>query len=154
MSVPVLRSPENVQQLLSERWLDVQRVVGSLVSGVQLSLEIGHSEHFRSPRGYATTKVLSPSRFHITFSDKVLRCSVDRLDALIRHELGHVIDFATDREAANRWARSRGIDLPPTPERRADAVAFAVWRQMLRYDADEVQSLTEGAWARPEHLGL
>jgi len=153
MNITVLRSPEEVQRLLSERWLDVQHAAGPLVSDVQLSLELGESEHFHSPRGYATTKVLSPSRFHITFSEKALRCSEDRLDAIIRHELGHVIDFAAERKVAERWARSRGVDLPQTPERRADTIAFAVWRRMIRYDAEDVQSLSEGAWVRPERLG-
>lgn len=154
MNALVVRKPEEVQHLLSTRWAEMCREAGSLLSDVQLSLELGDSEHFRSPRGYATTKVLSQTRFHITFSDKVLRCSTDRLDALIRHELGHVLDFSTDRTTLDKWGRSRGVDLPPTPERRADALALAVWKQLIRYDDEDVQSLTSGAWARPERLGV
>jgi hypothetical protein len=44
--------------------------------------------------------------------------------------------------------------LPSTPERRADAIAEAVWRTKLKYDADTVQSTRYGCSPRPAHLGL
>lgn len=155
MSGIVPRSPEAVQQLLSQRWLDVQRESGGLLPpDVLLSLEIGDSEHFRAARGYATTTVLCSGRYHIKFSEKVLRCSEDRLDAIIRHELGHVLDFSVPLGGLDRWAQARGVTLPTTPERRADALALAVWRQFIRYDAEEVQSLSSGTFLRPERLGL
>jgi hypothetical protein len=155
MDVLVARSPEEVQRLLSVRWLDVQREIGPLLPpDLVLSLEIGDSEHFRTPRGYATTTVLCPGRYHITFSEKALWCSEDRLDAIIRHELGHVLDFSVPLEGVNRWSQSRGATLPATAERRADALALAVWRQFIRYDAEDVQSLSTGTFLRPERLGL
>lgn len=155
MDVLITRSPEEVQHLLSVRWLDVRRELGHLLPpDVVLSLEIGDSEHFRTPRGYATTTVLCPGRYHITFSEKVLGCSEDRLDAIIRHELGHVLDFSVPFEGGTRWSQSRGATLPATVERRADAWALAVWRQFIRYDAEDVQSLSSGTLLRPERLGL
>jgi len=155
MDVLITRSPEEVQHLLSVRWLDVRRELGHLLPpDVVLSLEIGDSEHFRTPRGYATTTVLCPGRYHITFSEKVLGCSEDRLDAIIRHELGHVLDFSVPGRGADRWAQARGVTLPATVERRADSLALAVWRQFIRYDAEDVQSLSSGTFLRPERLGL
>jgi hypothetical protein len=149
------QKPEEIQHLLSVRWLEAQREIGALLPpDVLLSLEIGDSEHFRTSRGYATTKVLSQSRFHITFSDKALHCPPDRLDALIRHELGHVLDFSVPGRGADRWAQARGVTLPATVERRADSLALAVWRQFIRYDAEDVQSLSSGTFLRPERLGL
>ena len=149
------QKPEEVQHLLSVRWLEAQREIGPLLPpDVLLSLEIGDSEHFRTSRGYATTKVLSQSRFHITFSDKVLHCPSGRLDALIRHELGHVLDFSVPTRRVDQWAQSRGVTLPATVERRADSLALAVWRQFIRYDAEDVQSLSVGNFLRPERLGL
>ena len=153
MNVLVARSPEAVQHLLALRWAEAQREVGSVLPPTHLSLEIGESPHFRTARGFATTQQLDPNRFHIKFAEKVAGCSEDRLDAVIRHELGHVLDLSVGKIALDRWAVPRGVYLPDTLERRADGIAFAVWRRPLRYDVEDVQSLATGVFPRPLHLG-
>ena len=153
MSVLVARSPEAVQHLLALRWAEAQREARSVLPPTHLSLEIGESPHFRTARGFATTQNLGENRFHIKFAEKVARCSEDRLDALIRHELGHVLDLSVERSVLDEWAYGRGVSLPRTLESRADALALALWGKLLCYDAEDVQSLSFGVFPRPERLG-
>lgn len=76
------------------------------------------------------------------------------MDAVIRHELGHVLDFFVFGQDLEDWARARGVDLPYTAERRADAIALALWGDVILYDDELVQSLTQGVTPRPTILGL
>jgi hypothetical protein len=79
---------------------------------------------------------------------------VHRVDGVIRHEIGHVLDLTIPAAHMDRWAFSRGVALPQTPERRADAIAHAVWNSPIAYDRDMVQTTGRGTCPRPVHLGL
>jgi hypothetical protein len=108
------------------------------------TFDFGESSHFEAERGFAVMRY-DGTNFHLRFSTKLLDQSLDRIDGILRHEIGHIVDFSA-------------IELPPglptTPERRADAIAELIWGQTIYYDADEVQSLEKGSSPRPQHLGL
>lgn len=143
-----------LQELLDTRWTDILSALGSLWVPPTIAWGHGESPHFSSARGYATTIVKSRSDFYLNFSDKVNAAPLERLDALVRHELGHVVDYATDRAALGVWASKRGVRLSETTERRADDICEALWGVPIFYDKDDVQTLRPGVSPRPARLGL
>ena len=80
--------------------------------------------------------------------------SADRAKAVIRHEIGHALDFLLPRHEVDSIFLSRGFDPISTPERRADKLAEIIWDQPIYYDDQLVQSLSKGIKPRPKHLGL
>lgn len=141
--------------LLTRRWVEAQARAQVPPGAVELTWDLGDYEHFHKPRGFAVTFNWGEPHCHLRMSPKILSAPVDRVDGIIRHELGHVLDLTRPAEGLDRWARSRGVKLPHTPERRADAIAEAVWRSPIYYDEDLlVQSTTRGIAPRPAHLGL
>jgi hypothetical protein len=129
--------------LLVTRWREACDKLPELHQ-ISPTYDFGISTHFESKRGFATL-TYDGSSFHLKLSEKLFFQSEDRCDAIVRHEIGHIIDLAQ-------------IDLPPglpaTPERRADAIAEFIWDLPLLYDEEEVQSLSGGVRPRPIHLGL
>jgi hypothetical protein len=107
---------------------------------------IGNANHFQNERGFAVTRTDTVAFFEVCFSARLCDQPLPRIEAIVRHELGHVIDYALP-----------GIQLPGLPltrERRADALAEHVWRTHIYYDEEDVQTLEAGASPRPERLGL
>lgn len=145
---------QQLDDLLTRRWTEAQARVGLAPGAVPLTWDIGPYEHFQSPRGYAVTFNWGKPHCHLRFSEKMLSAPLHRMDGIVRHELGHVLDITVPKAQLDRWARSRGVRLPSTDERRADSIAEAVWRSPIRYDEDLVQSTTTGVAPRPAHLGL
>jgi hypothetical protein len=143
-----------LQHLLDTRWRDLITQTASFWSPPSIAWGYGDSDHFLSARGYATTLVISPSEFYLKFSAKADAAPDHRLDALVRHELGHVLDYSTPAETLDRWAETRGVTLPKTRERRADALCLAVWGTPIFYDEDDIQTLQPGTTPRPSRLGL
>jgi hypothetical protein len=139
-------------QLLQQRHAEAEQATRAVLP---LEVVFAPAEHFCSPRGYAMVWPPKQGRCCVLqLSKKTLRVPVHRADGLVRHELGHVVDIYLNPRQLDRWARSRGVELPKTPERRADAIALAVWGQPIRYDEDLVQSTLHGQVVRPAHLGL
>jgi hypothetical protein len=149
MTVVVAQTPDAVQRMLAVRVHEARQRLEPFFSPV-LSLEMGGSSHFASPRGYATTLVMGGDRFHIRVADKFLQASLERQDAILRHEIGHLVDFSVP----SHFLSSTIAHLPETPERRADAIATWLWGDLIRYDEDDVQTLASGTSPRPERLGL
>lgn len=101
------------------------------------------------------------------YAQKLVDAPVSRQLAIIYHEIGHAIDaLCTEREVQRllatylRWCQKNNKQphfshAPPKEqaELRADAIAEFVWGIPLRYDQQEVQSLTSGQIGRPAHLG-
>lgn len=146
----------DIPRLMDRRWADVTKALGIRDGEVGLSYEIRDGyPHFKKKRGYAVCFHNPGDRYcHIMLSPKIKKAKIDRADGLIRHELGHAVDFLCDASKLNAWAAHRGVILPVTPERRADAIALAIWKEPIRYDEDLVQSTKTGVLLRPEHLGL
>lgn len=133
----------------------MQQRLGLRPGAIKLTAEVSNSHpHFKKKRGYAVCYFKGGNHCHLQFAPKMLRAPVHRADAIVRHELGHVLDFVIPEKELDSWALGQGIQLPHTPERRADALALAVWAEPIRYDAELVQSTMEGQVVRPAHLGL
>lgn len=136
------------------RWAETQYALGPLLKGAQLSWEIAPYPHFDTPRGYAVTFLRGDRTCKLRFSDKIFKAPGHRIDGVLRHELGHVVDMSVPAPKLNEWAKRRHVRLPSTIERRADAVAEAIWGSPIYYDSDLVQSTSTGVCPRPVHLGL
>jgi len=153
MSAVVARSPEDVQRLVLLRLREACHAFNGEFRPV-LTMQMGGSAHFESPRGYATTTVYGDGRFHLKVAERFLDAELAVQDAIIRHEIGHIVDFSAESEPLNAWARGRGVELASTRELRADGLAEAIWGQRISYNEADVQTLGEGAHPRPERLGL
>lgn len=134
--------------LFVQRLVEAERVVGPM----HLSLAEIDAAAMPMGRSYA---YFSPRDRQIVVCTKYLTASSDRIDAVLRHELGHAADFLGSRFPA------LPLDRRADPachvqgnERRADALAEAIWQQPLYYDPDTVQALHGGTRPRPEKLGL
>lgn len=142
------------RKLCSERWRDVVHVFPE-VRGHSIPVEFGHFEHFDTPRGFGVTFCMEqPRRCAMRYPKKILRQPESRVDGVVRHEMGHVVDHLVPRRIVNQRGLGRGVRIPPTDERRADAIAWAIWGMPVRYDRELVQNTLEGEHPRPRHLGL
>ena len=142
-------------ELHSDRWETAVAEFFPALEDVQIQWRTGEYHHFNSPRGFAVTFIHSPRDFELVYAEKFLYQSKSRKDAIIRHEIGHVLDSAIHPVALDRWAaQRRGLILPQTSERRADAIAYALWGKTILYDKQDVQSLSSGVATRPARLGL
>jgi hypothetical protein len=153
MAVFVARSPEDVQSLVLARLREAFDAFGGQFRP-QLTMQMGGSAHFDSPRGYATTTVYGSGRFHLKVAERFLSAELDVQDAIVRHELGHIVDFSSDAQQLDVWARARGVELAPSRELRADGIAEAIWGGRIYYNESDVQTLLGGKSPRPERLGL
>lgn len=140
--------------LLSRRWMEACEAAGFNADVIHITWDIGPYDHFKKKRGYAVAVSNGDGTYHLRFAEKILRAPIHRADGLIRHEIGHIVDFLAKPKQLDRWAQSRGYRLPSTPERRADAIAECIWLEPILYDHDTVQSTRVGQAPRPEHLGL
>lgn len=141
--------------LVVQRWAEAQKRLGLRPGAIRLTAEVSNSHpHFKKKRGYAVCYFKGGNHCHLQFAPKMLRAPLHRADAIVRHELGHVLDFIIPEGELDSWAFTQGIKLPHTPERRADALALAIWQEPIRYDQELVQSTLRGQTVRPAHLGL
>lgn len=85
----------------------------------------------------------------IAFAPKASELSKANLRGLMRHEFGHALEY---RYGVAELERRLG-KLPPTVERRADAIAELVWGDPIVYDRRLVQCVGKnGVHPRPAHL--
>lgn len=131
-------------QLLQERWTEAVTRFPYL-STLNPGWTFGESPHFAIPRGYATT-VIDGQVIYLKLASKILEAPMSRVDAIVRHEIGHMVDYSGLADLPET--------LPTTPERRADAIAELIWGEPIRYDTEFVQTLGDGVTPRPDHLGL
>lgn len=134
--------------LLTSRWHEIASLG---CEGIELPYKIDPDyPHFRKKRGFAVT--FYDDKTHtcsLQFAPKLLQQSLSRVDAIVRHELGHVVDFLVPRESLELQLGK----LPDGAEIRADVIAERVWRHPIRYDRDLVQTLGRGI-PRPRSIGL
>lgn len=143
----------DLRGLFRRRVREVEAAVGFRLP---LTADTGPYHYFNSPRGFGVTFTYEKGdRCHVRLADKLSNEPIDRQDGIIRHELGHVVDQVTNPASLDKWAKERGVILPPRSqgEIRADAIALAIWRESLLYDEDTVQSTRNGSLIRPRHLG-
>ena len=145
---------EALCQLTGQRLAEARRETTPFLEKVFVSIGIGTSPHFSTARGFATTTVYNQQTFYIKVADRLLQQPRHRQDAIVRHEIGHIVDFAVTPLALDAWAVERNFHLPQTRERRADTIAQILWGQPIYYDEELVQTLENGTTPRPEALGL
>ena len=137
--------PDDLFRLIELRRQQAEQALGAAVSVTS------DYAHFHAPRGFGVT-FIEGKTCHMRFAQKCLHAPLHRVDAVIRHELGHVLDTQVPVAKLDRWARARGVTLASTPERRADDIALVIWGVPLRYDNATVQSTCVGRVGRPAHL--
>lgn len=101
-----------------------------------------------SERQYAYCTTNEP--FIIAFAMKAERLPDSYIRGLVRHEMGHALDH---RYGKREMEQRLGTRLPKGRERRADAIAEAVWGETIEYGDDDVQCVgCGGDEERPSHL--
>jgi hypothetical protein len=129
----------------------VERFVGK---PLDLHFMYGWVGEFPEKRDYAYCSKIDHDTSLIVVAPKMKLVGADRVKAVIRHEIGHALDFLLPRREVDSIFLSRGLDPISTPERRADKLAEIIWDQPIYYDDQLVQSLSKGIKPRPKHLGL
>ena len=144
--------PADIAALPMPRMLDARHFFDALEGG-GYSQEVNEAKVIEWAKNH---EALTPSRLIVVDIEHLPHTSFDpqtRLDALAK--IGHVIDLCVDARPLNSWALSRGVRLPKTVERRADAIAEAIWGEPILYDRKlYVQNTLRGTTPRPKHLGL
>jgi hypothetical protein len=115
---------------------------------------IGSKTTFPELRNYAYCAHLDHDTCLVVVAPKMKIASDDRAEAVLKHEIGHAIDFLIPKNEVNATLLERGITPIHTPERRADQIAEFTYNQPIYYDNDTVQSLSRGVRPRPQSLGL
>ena len=116
------------------------------VPQLDLKLVVGPRSQFPKNRDYAACSPIGV----IMIAPRMEQASNDRITAVLMHEIGHALDF----EYSHKDLEEACGALPKTPERKADAIAEAIFGVKMYYDIDLVQSLRSGLRPRPTHLGL
>lgn len=150
-STPI--SSSLLASLLQQRWIEAQYALTPLLDTIKPVWRFADTEMLRVPRRYAST-IIEGQDCCIQFPEKMLQANHDRADAVIRHEIGHIVDLVLLQTEVDAWALAKGVWLPVTLERRADTLAELIWGQTINYDSEDVQTLGLGVSPRPEELGL
>ena len=114
-------------------------------------LAIGEDREFKEDRARAYCEKLRDGTIVIYVSRRLEQEPIERIEGVLRHEIGHAVDFLYPGEMLDEDM----LDLPQTPERRADELAFRIWGDVIAYDVDDlVQTIGSGLCPRPAELGL
>jgi hypothetical protein len=141
----------SLEDLVEQRVAEAQYLTGDF----PFTLTIVDGKLFPALRDYAFCHYdRHTNEITIGVAPKFLRAHPTTQDALLRHELGHAIDFIIPPRTLNKYARSQGRVLSSTPERRADDIAYLVWGDKIRYDHNLIQTLNTGIYPRPPEIGL
>jgi len=140
----------NVAKRYKKLHKDVQSVVGE---EFRAYLVVGPSSEFPKKRNMAYCYVEHDGSIFIVISPKLAEGSSSRVEAILRHELAHAIEFHTGETELREMARVDGNKLHRGEELRADQIAEIIWGDPIYYDKIDVQTLERGQRPRPKHLG-
>ncbi len=124
------------EQLENYAW----SILGDYADVIRLSYEAEDDD----PRHLAYTDT-SDDQITIVISPRLARFKQDKIDGVLYHELGHILDHLHDYPAIEE----------EDPERRADAIVKYCYGVRIYYGRrDLIQTLDpkEGVWPRPEGL--
>jgi hypothetical protein len=142
------------ERLYRELHSDAQEVAGD---DFRVPLFVGEAHSFPERRNmaYCMYKDGNDGARDITIviAPKLAKGDGARLQAVLRHELAHALEFHLGEKELHNLARADGFHLPAGAERRADRVAEIIWEDPIYYDQDLVQTLSGGSRPRPSHLG-
>lgn len=122
---------------VKQRFLLLLRDVQRFLGGLPVRLAVGHSRSFPNARDFAYACQGEDETIYIVVAPDFHRQSRDRIEAILRHEFGHVLQLA------------RGFGFA---EREADQIAERLWGDTIYYDDEDVQTLIPGVTPRPRHL--
>ena len=94
---------------------------------------IDHKKRYPKNRNYAMT-----SGDIVFLSPKIFKADENRVQALLRHELGHAVLMQAG--------------LHDHTETQVDALAEALFGDRIYYDEEDIQTLALGKYPRPNHL--
>ncbi len=124
------------------------------VPGFSVPLRVGQASEFPEQRNMAYCAYkdtpYGAKDIVIVVAPKLARGPEGRIQAILRHELAHAIEFHL-----GEYKLLEALpELPAGPERRADRLAELLWGDPIYYDDILVQTLDGGKRPRPRHLGL
>lgn len=122
---------------VKQRFLLLLRDVQQFLGELPVRLAVGHSRSFPRDRDFAYACQGHDETIYTVVAPDFARQSRDRIEAVLRHEFGHVVQIA------------RGFGFA---EREADRIAESLWGDIIYYDAEDVQTLIPGVTPRPPHL--
>lgn len=136
------------------RFVELRADVAAVLPGFRCSLiEAKDREMFPAYRSLAFCADDEPP--YITVAPDLKDRGRSTVDAILMHELGHAVDFVIGAKEMRALLYAEGIGAERLgPERRADAFAELLWGQVIRYDANDVQTFSVGISPRPRRLGL
>lgn len=132
-------------RVVKSRYTELRADAGALFPRVLNVPLVVATDADTEPRAYAYCTIDRPVRVGV--APKLATAMRNRIDGVLRHEIGHAIDALYSAPES----KLGGVSLPGTPELRADAIAGAVWGSPIRYDADAVQTIGVGG-PRPAWL--
>jgi len=126
---------------------------GLAAQWVNIVFTVGPADDFRQARAFAYCTDTRP--ITVVVAPDFAEQDRARQIALIRHELGHALEFMVGRSVVLNILDAAGYDLDTWggTERRADALAEIVFEAPIAYDRADVQTLGAGTRPRPSRLG-
>ncbi len=117
-------------------------------------LELHQDEKAGADNGHGSERqfgyCMDGKPIRIAFAAKTEGLPVANIRGLVAHEFGHALDYRYGKDLG----RMLGRRLPEGVERRADAIAKAVFGNTIKYDERDIQCVRcEGAEKRPRRLG-
>jgi len=117
-------------------------------------IELVNDEKAGSDNGHGSERqfgyCMDGPTIRIAFAAKTDALPVANIRGLMAHEFGHAIDF----RYGGKLGKMLGQRLPGGIERRADAIAKAVFGRTIKYDGKDVQCVAcQGVSVRPRRLG-
>lgn len=117
-------------------------------------LELHQDEKAGADNGHGSERqfgyCMDGKPIRIAFAAKTEKLPRSNIRGLMAHEFGHALDYRYGKELPKLLGRR----LPEGVERRADAIAQAVFGRTVKYDARDIQCVQcEGAEKRPRRLG-
>ena len=129
----------------------LQNIFGESLPPIHFSIA-DSEEDFPETRNVAYTIFPNDnSSFEIIFAPKYHLYNGSMIEAVVRHELAHVIDEFYSTQSLSQYLGDRLETL--YTERRVDRIAELLWNQPIFYDRIYlIQNLTSGIRPRPKHL--
>lgn len=117
-------------------------------------LELHQDEKAGSDNGHGSERqfgyCMDGKPIRVAFAAKTEKLPVANIRGLMAHEFGHALDY----RYGDKLGKMLGQRLPEGVERRADAIAKAVFGRTIKYDSRDIQCVAcQGKSVRPRRLG-
>lgn len=118
------------------------------------ALELHQDEKAGGDNGHGSERqfgyCMDSKPIRVAFAAKTEDMPVANIRGLMAHEFGHALDY----RYGDKLGKMLGQRLPVGVERRADAIAKAVFGRTIKYDGRDIQCVAcQGKSVRPRRLG-